>query len=223
MKKLLLLISVVIAGMGMMTSCDSTETYADKRDKEDAAIGKFLARNSMLSKSMMSKPITVISEETFKANGCQTDTAKNEYVLFSSEGVYMQVINLGSGETIKNGETMTLLCRFIEGNILGDSLQLSNDILDYAYICDKMTVKNTSGTFSGTFVENESLMYAAYSSASVPSGWLLPLRYLKPGRLAKETDRLAEVRLIVPAAQGQYYASSNVYPCFYCLSYQRGR
>ena len=41
--------------------------------------------------------------------------------------------------------------------------------------------------------------------------------------LGIRTDNLAHVRLIVPGSQGQANASANVYPCFYDITYQRGR
>ena len=65
-------------------------------------------------------------------------------------------------------------------------------------------------------------MYMAYGSASVPAGWLVPLSYIRLGRLVEEGDELAKVRLIVPHDQGHSYASQGVYACFYELTYQRG-
>lgn len=85
-----------------------------------------------------------------------------------------------------------------------------------------MTVKNTSGTFSGTFDKESSLMYNTYSSTAVPSGWLVPLTYIKLGRPASETDEIAKVKLIVPHSMGQSNASQNVYPCMYEITYQQG-
>ena len=135
----------------------------------------------------------------------------------------MQIIRKGCGEKLKDGETATVLSRFTEYNILGDSLQLTNDVLYYSSIVDKMTVKNTSGTFTGSFISGSSLMYSAYSSASVPAGWLIPLAYVNLGRPSKEGDEIAKVKLIVPHTEGQYYATQNVYPCYYVLTYERGR
>lgn len=193
-------------------SCDDTETYAEQKDRERSAIQRFIRDSA----------ITVISEAQFKANGCKTDLKKNEYVLMQKSGVYMQIINEGCGEKIKDGETASVLCRFNETNILTDSLQLSNEILIYSSIVDKMNVTNTSGTFTASFVQGQSVMYMAYQSTSVPSGWLVPLTYVKVGRPQSDTDEIAYVKLIVPHTQGQQYASSSVYPCFYTLKYQRG-
>jgi hypothetical protein len=212
MRKLSYLL-LVLAGIMLIASCSNTETYADQKKKERSAINSFIADSS----------INVISEKTFFAQDSTTDVSKNQYVLFESSGVYMQIIRKGCGEKLKDGETATVLSRFTEYNILGDSLQLTNDVLYYSSIVDKMTVKNTSGTFTGSFISGSSLMYSAYSSASVPAGWLIPLAYVNLGRPSKEGDEIAKVKLIVPHTEGQYYATQNVYPCYYVLTYERGR
>lgn len=84
-----------------------------------------------------------------------------------------------------------------------------------------MTVTNTSGTFTASFLNG--LMTTTYSSASVPAGWLVPLTYVKLGRPANENERVAHVHIIVPASQGQPNASQYVYPCFYDLYYEKNK
>jgi len=212
MKKLFF---AVIASLALFSavSCDDTETYAEQKDKERAAINKFINDSS----------INVISEEQFKAQDCTTDVSKNEFVLFNNSGVYMQIVRKGCGNYMKNDETAIVLCRFTETNLLTDSLQLTNDILTYSSIVDKMTVKMSGGTFTGSFISGESVMASAYSSTSVPSGWLVPLKYIKLGRPTNENEEIAKVKIIVPHTQGHQYASSGVYPCYYILTYERGR
>lgn len=214
MKKLTYL-AVVVAAMFVMTSCRDHETYADQKKKEVSAINKFIA-DSM---------VNVISETVFFAQGTTTDVEKNQFVLFESSGVYMQIIREGCGEKLKDGETATILCRFTERNLLlgADSIQLSNEVLRYAWLPEKMSVKNTSGTFSGSFVKGQSLMYTVYNNAAVPAGWLVPLPYINIGRPANEGDETAKVRLIVPHTQGHENASLGVYPCLYDITYERGR
>jgi len=51
----------------------------------------------------------------------------------------------------------------------------------------------------------------------------VPLTYINLGRPINEGDEIAKVRLIVPHTQGQAYASQNVYPCLYDITYERGR
>ncbi len=206
------LFSLFVAGFVAMllASCNDYETYADQKKKENSAINAYIAKNN----------VNVISEETFAAQGYTTNVAKNEFVLFESNGIYLQIIRHGCGEKLKNGETSDILCRFTEYNLLADSVQLSNDILYYSSIPEKMTVVNNSGTFTGSFDTKRSLMYTAYTSASVPAGWLYPLTYVNVGFPINKDDEIAEVKVIVPSAQGHYYASMNVYPCLYTLTYQ---
>lgn len=196
-----------------VVGCDDTETYAEQKEKERAAINQYLSDSA----------VTVISESEFEANGYTTDVSKNEFVLFNSSGVYMQIVREGCGEELVSGETTTVLARFTEYNLLGDSIQLSNNILYYSSIVDKMSITRSGNTFTGYFDSDNSLMYYAYGSTSVPSGWLVPFRYVKVGRPESEDEEIAKVRLIVPHSQGQVYASSNVYPCLYDLTYERGR
>ena len=136
MKNFKLLICVVLAALAF-ASCSDTETYADMKKKERSAINRYITN----------KKINVISESQFEQQGCTTDTAKNEFVLFENTGVYMQIRSKGTGKKLKDGEDVDVTCRFNEYNLLeGDSaLQLTN-IYQYAWCTDKMNVKNTSGT-----------------------------------------------------------------------------
>lgn len=194
-------------------SCDDTETYAEQKDRERAAISRFIADSA----------INVITETQFAEQGYKTDLSKNQFVLLKNSGVYMQIVREGCGEKIKDGETTTVLCRFSERNILTDSLQLTNDVSSFSSIVDKMTVTNTSGTFTASFIKNPSVMAMFYGSTSVPSGWLVPFTYIKVGRQENADEEIAKVNLIVPHTQGHQYASSGVYPCYYTITYERGR
>ena len=195
MRKLSMLL-LALVGAVVFTSCSDSETYADQKKKERSAINSYIAKNG----------IKVISEDEFFKDSL-TDTTKNEFVLFESSGVYMQIIRKGCGEKIKDGENATVLCRFTERNLMTDSLQLSNDIISYASLVDKMNVKRNSGTFTASFDASSSVMYSVYGSTSVPSGWLVPLAYIKLGRPASENDQIAKVRIIVPTPR------DNSMPC----------
>lgn len=201
------LLSLVI-----VSSCDDTETYAEQRDRENSAISQFLRDSS----------ITVIDEDQFREQDYTTNLENNEFVLMQNSGVYMQIVREGHGSPIENGETTTVLCRFTERNLLTDSIQLSNEVLAYASIPEKMSVTNTNGTFSASFDQTSSLMYTFYGSTSVPSGWLVPFSYINLSRHTAD-DAIAKVKLIVPSTQGHQYASSGVYPCYYSITYERGR
>lgn len=205
-------ILLLIAAILTLSACNDDETYADRRNRENNAINEYIHNNN----------IKVLTESEFLANDTTTDVSKNEWVLFSNTGIYMQIINKGCGQKLKQGTT-TVLCRYTEYNLLTDSIQSSNNVLYYSAYVDKMAVTLTSGTYEGVFDTGSSLMYTLYNSTAVPSGWLVPLRYINVGRRASDTDELAHVRIIVPSSQGQSDAATYTYPCLYDITYERGR
>lgn len=207
-------------------ACNDDMTYGDMRKAEDKAIATFIKKgcvatsNEGTAEFFRVDPIKVISEEQFVAQDSVTDLSKNEYVLFASSGIYMQIVRRGTGEFIKDGESCNVICRFHEYNISSDSLQLTNRVPAYEQLPDVMSVKNTGGLYSATFTQG--LMSSVYGSA-VPSGWLAALPYVRLGRQDSEEAEIAKVRLIVPSSEGQSYASNGVYACFYEITLQRGR
>lgn len=233
MKKILF-VFMAFAALFFMAACSDTETYADQRNRERDSINAFL-RN---------EHITVISEKTFQerfeAGVTLTDTSanKNEYVLFESNGVYMQVIDQGCGDIIPQGTSEDVLVRFDEYNIntraliSDESLQCSNNVPAYSYMVDKVRVTNTSGTYTGIFVEpSKSVFASTYNTSSytggisgvVPSGWLVPFTYVKIGRGNSEGEKIAHVRLLVPHTYGSTAASGSVYACLYDMTLRKGR
>ncbi len=208
MKRLLFAVFVVLGMIGL-SSCHDTETYADQKKKERAAIKQFIEKQG----------INVISEAEFRKDSI-TDVSKKEFVLFENTGVYMQIVRKGVGEKLKNGESANVLCRYNEYNLLTDSLISSNNLLYYSSLPDKMAVTNTLGTFNATFISG--VMRNWYNTTSVPAGWLTPLSYINLGRLINEDDQLAKVNLIVPHSQGTSTATASVYPCYYELTYELG-
>lgn len=201
------------------SSCKDDETYADKKEKEKKAIESFLKRGLVISDETGELidvgKINWITESTFKANGCKTDVSKNEYVLFSASGVYMQIVREGVGEVMKEGDRKSVIYRFLEYNILGDSIQLRNDVPFWHTNPDVLDVVNNSGSFSATYntsINKGGAMYMAYQT--VPKAWLVPLPYIKIGRQVDE-NKIAKVRLIVPHSEGTTSASSMVCPFFY--------
>ena len=215
--KRIIITCLTLAAILFVTSCNDYETYAEQTEKERNAIRQFISE----------RKINVISEATFKAQGNTTDVSRNEFVLFDNTGVYMQIVHKGCGQKVKSGETVKVLSRFSEYNVVTDSLRLSNVTSLYSRYPEKMLVTNTNGTFTGSFFTDGnfdiSLMSSAYSSTSVPAGWLIPFAYVNIGRPANETDQIAEVKLIVPHTQGHSYASQNVTPFFYSITFERGK
>lgn len=217
---------LLVALAAVLQSCNDDETYADKRKRENKQIHAFIKSGTRVMSEdvegeyLLNVPgnIQVISEDEFNRNDSTTNVEKNEYVYFKRTGVYMQIISKGQGSKLADAETSGVLCRYTEFNIATDSIQTTNDIISAEMKPDKMFVNNTSGTFMGTFVSG--VMFQSYNSSAVPPAWLIPFTYINLGR---NTADLAHVRLIVPGSQGQANASSNVYPCFYDITYQRGR
>ena len=152
-------------------SCENYETYADKKEAERDAINNFIAREG----------IQVINETQFKAQNQTTDLSKNQFVFFDRNGVYMQIVREGCGEKLEENKQVNILCRFMEKNILLDSILLRNDIqgwLTYngepygtSLYVDKMAVKRTGTTITASYISG--MMYMFHGSASVPAGWRL--------------------------------------------------
>jgi hypothetical protein len=201
-----LLIMVVAA---ILMSCNSYETYGEKKDKERNAINAFIRE----------KGITVISESQFTQQDSTTDLSKNEYVYLSKSGIYMQIVRKGCGEKLEEGKAVGILCRFEEFNIMEDTVQMSNMLAGRSTYLDKMNVTRAGGTLTGSFVRG--LMMSAYSTTSVPNAFLVPLNYVNIGRPEKDGDEVSKVKMIVPHTQGQVDAQQNVYPCLYTMILER--
>ena len=231
MKKTTFILLAALLLTCILDSCSNTETYAEQKKKETTAIKSFLSRDVCVRTSDGNivcnvGKITTISEEQFQEQGYTTDLSKNEYVLFNNSGVYMQIIREGVGEKLERGKTARVICRFIEFNILGDSIQLRNDVNAWHNNPDIMKISNNSGSFTANFdteINGGGAMYLTYGNTSVPSGWLIPFSYIRIGRQESEDEGIAKVRLIVPHSEGQTEASSNVYPCFYEITFQKMR
>ncbi len=202
MKKIVLML---IAACMAFTACDNFETYADKKEKERNAIRSFISNNQ----------IKVISEEKFQSQDCTTDTALNEYVYMNNTGIYMQLTRKGNGKPLQDGENAKLNVRFTEMNIFNQSSKITN--ADDAYNLDYMNISRTGSNYTASFTQG--YMASTYG-ASVPSGWLVPFKYIRlDGPSA--TENIAKVRLIIPHTQGHSTASANVYPYFYEITFQR--
>ncbi len=206
----------MIAFAAVLSSCNDYETYGDKKEKERNAIAKFISDSS----------IVVISEDQFNQQGYTTNIVRNEFVKLDKSGVYMQIVREGCGTKLQDGENTRLVCRFSEFDILEDTITICNNKPNLSLngrsvvaLPDIIQVSRSSGSFTASF--ESGVMYTVYGSSSVPSGWLVPLTYVKVGRPQSLTDECAKVRLIVPHSQGHATASSNVTPCYYELTFQR--
>ena len=180
-------------------SCDDVETYAEMKEKEKAHIEDFISDQS----------ITVITKAEFEKDTI-TDVENNEFVLFEDKGVYMQIVRRGEGKIMKDGDRIVFMVRYLEQNIeSGDTISANL----YASP-DYFTCKREGDSFTASFTQG--YMLNIYGSSAVPSGWLVPLSYVTPGR---PNDKGAKVRLIVPHGQGTATASQYVYPTYYEITY----
>lgn len=190
-----------------VVSCSDYETYGDKKDKERAAISKFIADSA----------ITVITEEQFKEQNYTTNATKgnNQFVYITNSGVYMQIVRKGCGKPLQENERADLLIRFFELSLF-DSTIIYNDIRPYDP--DVMSITRAGSTYTASFTEG--VMKDSYGE-SVPSGWLVPFNYINVGRPRTADDEISKVKLIVPHTQGHTIASSYVYPYYYEITFER--
>ena len=195
----------------MFQSCDDNKTYAEMKEEEREAIKRFIELNN----------IKVIDEQQFEAQDSTTDVSKNEYVLFSESGVYMQVEDRGNGEVLKEDVRTEILARYWEMMIAEDGTldTLSTNL--YTNYPDEFMLQKSGNSLSASFSsEAGGMMYQRHGSAYVPSGWLLPFNYLKVGR---EISGRSKIKLILPHSEGTSTASSQVIPCYYEITYQLSR
>lgn len=194
-----------------LASCEDYETYADQKRAEQDAISRYIAANG----------IQVISEQQFNDQGKQTDLSSNQYVRFSRNGVYMQIVRKGCGTELPDKKESYVLCRFVEKNIKTDSVITRNDIYTEDSPCEKLSVTRSGTTYTAYFT-GTSVMAYVHGSSMVPTGWMVPFGYINVGTpsAANADEEVAKVRLIVPHTQGTTDASSSVIPCFYEITYQ---
>ena len=105
---------ITLGAILMAAACNDYETYGELKERERDAIDQFINDSGYV----------IISQDQFEEQGNKTIGDK-QFVQLNKSGVYMQIVNVGSGETIKDGESMNILCRFIEKSIL-DTVKLSN-------------------------------------------------------------------------------------------------
>ena len=105
MKRILYLLVAFVVVSVMFMSCNDEETYAEQKEREAKNIKKWISNHD----------INVISMSEFLKDTI-TDTVRNEYVLFSDNGVYMQIVNRGDSmsRVLLPGEMWTMNARFVE-------------------------------------------------------------------------------------------------------------
>lgn len=230
MKKIRLLLAVICATACCLQGCDNSKTYAEMKEEEADAINAWILQHDY----------QIISEGDFYAQ--DTMTSENQFVLFEESGVYMNVLCKGAKDAEGNYKGKVLddgyyeiLSRFVEVAIQerddvsmspGDTLLANMDLYGYPSMElfpeeYKLTISGNS--YSAAFQSSHEYgMYDTYGTTSVPSGWLVPLKYIKPVRTQSSAD-VARVRLIIPHGEGTSQASQYVYPCYYEITYNLGK
>lgn len=199
---------VTIAAVALMpailVACEEEEeTYAEQKEREAKQINAFLSDLNIepISLSEFLKDTVTNNPET------GPDFTKNEYVLFSDKGVYMQIVRRGEGRMMQSGERWDLNARYLELYVgTGDTMTMNR--LETS--ADKMYVKRTGDTYTASFTSG--VMANTYGN-SVPNAWIMAFPYIKPGFL--NGDASAKIRLIVPHNEGTQQAANSVYPTFY--------
>ena len=223
MKNLYYPILLSLIAFFSLQSCDNHKTYGELVDEEEDAIHAFIMKND----------IKVISKKEFFEK--DSTTAKNEYVFFEENGIYMNIEHVGEGKTILHDGEYDILSRFVEISIddidqmgvhAGDTLvrnMYANEYPSLQLKPEEYKVTIDGESYSGKFLAGASLMYQMYDQlTAVPGGWLLPLQYVKPVR-TNEAAKWARVKLIVPHSEGTTMAMRFVYPCYYEITYNLGK
>lgn len=202
MKKLLYLaVSLMVSSLAFI-SCDDEETYADQKEREAKQIKSWIASHDIDVISMAEFLKDTITDNPFTG----PDFSRNEYVLFSDNGVYMQIIRRGNGRSITDGERWFVNADFVEARVGSGDTTLMNI---YERTPDKFTLQRTGDNYTGFFTSG--FMLSAYGS-KIPNAWLMPFPFIKPGFL---NENGAKVRLIVPHNEGTQNAASSVYAAYY--------
>ena len=132
-------IALVMAGFTLQ-SCEDEDSYGERRERERKVIRSFINKGTLI-KALDSDdtliyvaPIKTISEAQFEAQDSTTNLQENEYVLFKSSGVYMQIVRKGAGEKLKNGAD---IARYA-WELASDIVSFEANIMKYFESCLKV-------------------------------------------------------------------------------------
>jgi hypothetical protein len=208
MKRILYLAVLFVVASASVISCDDEETYAEQKEREARQIENWISQHG----------INVLSMSEFLRDTI-TDVARNEYVLFSDNGVYMQIVERGKGHAVQPGEQTYINATYVERYVSsGDTITMNK----FESEPDFFSLSRKGDNYTASFIQRENrhigVMLRRYGY-SVPNAWLMPFPYIKPGMLSSA----AKVRLIVPHNQGTQTAAANVYPTFYEITLSRYR
>lgn len=192
-----------LIGILFLSACKEEETYARQKEQERLDINAFISDNGIQVITLDQFLRDTITNNPFSG----PDFSKNEYVLFSDKGVYLQIIQRGTGSLMSEGERKNFTARYYEYDISNSDTLTMNlfNTSPESFYCSRV-----SDTYSASFISG--VMFSSYGSA-VPNGWIMTLPYIKPNFIGELAA--AKVRLIVSHNQGTQSAALNVNPRFY--------
>ena len=129
-----------VLAMLLTVACDDYETYGELKEKERNNIRQFIADSSFV----------IIDETQFHEQGDLTIGDK-QFVYLSKSGVYMQILREGCGMKIKDGESLSVICRFTELGIQDGSILTNNDP-ESVYDPDIMNVTKAGSTYTASYI-----------------------------------------------------------------------
>lgn len=185
MKKLIASI-LILTSFSFMISCDDTETYADKLEKEEKAINRIKKDSGF-----------VILKE-YPQNGV---FESNEFYQDPKVGVYINVIDSGNGNRAVENST------FVDARYKSGYFFAENDTLEY----ENMSMGNAGDLISFQYGKASSYISASsnygFSNYYVKSlGMATALNYVGEN---------AVVKLIIPFSCGSYFQQYYAYTPMY--------
>ncbi len=90
--------------------------------------------------------------------------------------------------------------------------------MPFAASPDLMAISRNTSVYTAQFLSG--VMMDLYGS-SVPAGWLVAMPYIHIGHPTEANEDCSKICVIVPHTQGHSYASSNVIPYYYEITYEK--
>lgn len=216
MRKLPIYFLAIFVVMAAISSCSDTKTYADMLADQRHEIEDFIDSTNINVISASTFATMLDDEGKVLPEKATEMVENNQYVLFSN-GLYLQVIDAGSGDTIKSRDNVVV--RYVEYNLVAEDTTTLNVFIPNSKFSNMTSLYTLPDVFSytqninsysgsatqlGTFTQG--VMYSYYGT-TVPASWLYAINYIRKG---------AHLRMIVPADLGNSAASRRtLIPYFY--------
>lgn len=173
----------------MLASCENGRSYADLLNDESKSVNRFLVTQHVIG--------AVPADSIF-----ETGKSAPYYQLDNEGNIYMQVITLGDGPKVEDGQRVYF--RFLRYN------------LTYYKNTEDWWTSAGEGNLNDLSQANTYFLFNNYqlpSSSSWGSGIQMPLNYLPYG---------SEVNIVIKSQYGITSETSNVTPYLYHIRYYQG-